>query len=724
MININKQDLSQGLDLLFKTPQLNNLNTKKELKNIFQNLMEDMYLDQTDEIKKNFRNKPNKKIIETSFLNYGILPSYYEKLNPIIKRKLIYYLELLFQQKGSIDNLKIISELFRDFFKDINYYGISVNKLPYRLNGLAITPGTPGALPADAPAAPPPDNTNVTTTIGVDTVTTTTTTVTDTGETITRLSSPIDLTKIDPTDDSAPTVDKRKFILSYFLKPIDIPRPDLIKYFPNFKIDLTGKYLMKIKQFENFSMFPIDTNLIYIDFIDSSYLLHSDKYFINGALAFTMTKYKRATLNFQNNNFLKMLENIQFKDIFLILQYYNLRFIRFAQIGRNQLDPSNNETLMDFSYNPVADIGSNLIFDDSYLDTIEILLLEYKNLKIKTAKKVRDLSRRWQFLLQSNYNLKDDLFKSFDDIENFIIKKYPSLKITLDSFEDNPGVYSGTQITQLLPEEIIEVSKMDYINFLMNFYIDVLNQISDGNEFVDLSINAIFQNILNSGIFIDYFFTPVFKLFVNYFMPGNMDYIVNTGAKVIVKDKFEGIFIESNYKLDIFTCHMDARYPPCDKIYINSHPIQKDNLPVIRFSKSMTLNRHQNCKIPFKKYVGFHINHDYTSAYDFSTRNLDNSGTKLNLNKQNTDSINNYSDSHTLSKIKYNFFKNLNNEFIKDYMWKLERNLGIVNQIDTTKEIYGHMGNLEIPNLKDYTYLKKEMYLDINNYLFYKNNYN
>ena len=625
MIEINKEELSYGLDLLMDTPQLKNLDTNKQFKTIFNNLLEDVYLDGSEEIRQNFRNKPTEKMIKTIFLNYGILPSYYEKLNPFIKRKFVYYLEILFQQKGSIDNLKIISELFKDFFKDINYYGISVNKLPYRLNGMSIQPGELGPLnPKNA---------------------------------------------------------KHTYALSYFLKPIIIPRPDLLQYFPNFKVDLTGKYLMKLEQFRQYNIFPIDTNLLYLDFIDSSYLLHSKQYFINGATAYTMTKFQKTVLNFQNDEFLKMLGNIHFNDIQLILQYFNLRFIRFAQKGRKQLDPHNIETLMDFNYNQTDPLSTSLIFNEHELDTIEILLLEYKILKGEPGKKIKDLSRRWQYLLQSNYVTSNDI-KNFAELDKFISTKYPTIKNLFDSFEDKPGIYSGIQIKNLLPEEIIEVSKVDYVNLLMNLYISILNSVSDGNEFVDLCINGMFQNILNSNIFIDYFFTPVFKIFINYFMPGNMDYIVSSNAKVIVGDRFESVFTESKYQMKVYSCFMDSRYLPCAKIYI--------------FPKSFAVS-----KI-----------HQASDKYFLKTNILQ------------KDTVN-HNDKYSYVKKSYNFFSDLNKStYIKDYIWKLERNGAITRQVNLSKEVYGHAGNPHISALEDYKYLKKEMYTNINNYLFYKNNYN
>jgi hypothetical protein len=670
MLNINKTDLDAGLDLLMNVPQLRNINTNKEFKEIFMYLMEDSYIDRPTEILNHFKNEPNDKLTQTLFLNYGILPEYYEKLNPMIKRKLIYYLELLFQQKGSIDNLKIISELFTDFFKDINYYGISVNKLPYRLSGVAIDPGA-----------------------------------------------------VDPLDAVST---ERKYILSYYLKPIIISKPELLKYFPNFKIDLTGKYLMKLEQFQNYNIFPKDTNLLYIDFIDSSYLIHSDKYFIESSAAFTFTKHQDKITLFDNNALLKMLNPLHFRDIDLILQYFNLKFIRYAQIGRKKLDPTNTEELMDIEYKLSKPIGSSLIFDPMYLDDLELLVIEYKNLKGRNGdniKKLKDLSRRFQFLLQSNY-VDNNQIKSFKDLENFIDYKYPALHELFNSFESKPGTYSSVNIDNLLPDELIEVTKTDYINFLMNLYIHILNDVSDGNEFVDLTINAIFQNILNSSIFIEFFFTPVFKLFINYFMPGNMDYIVASDARVIIHDKFEAIFMESEASCNIKVCELNARYLPCNKINIG---VFMDTLTTYKIKDDVgtTTRRDIFDKVSdFQNTVAIKTETFNTSTYKISENPLNIIQPKIIINEQKIDKKLEMDSNVIVTQYKYNFFSDLKNNYIKNYIWKLERNSGVSKQIDITKEIYGHFGNANITALDDYLYMKQEMYSNINNYLFYKNNYN
>jgi len=631
MLEIKKTDLNDGLNLLFNAPQLNNLDSKEELNNILLSLLNDVYIDEPEELILNFRNEPSDKITQTLFLNYGILPEYYEKLNPLIKRKLIYYLEILFQQKGSIKNLEIISELFSNFFKDINYYGISVNKLPI-------------------------DN-------------------------------------------------SQKYILNYFLKPLVISKPEVLKYFPTFKIDITGKYLMKLEQFENFQIFPIDTNLLYVDFIDSSHLLHSDSFFINGALAYTMTKFQDTVISFDQDYNLKMLDELYFQDIHIILTYFNIRFL--ACTG--------NE-LLNMDYDPSIPTSTSLIFKPEMLETIEILLLEYKNLKNRSAKKLKDLSRRWQFLLQSNYN-DEVMYSNFEELELFISKKYPKFKELFDSFENSPGIYSGIKIDNLLPEEINEVIKTDYVNYLMNLYINLLNNIT-GNDFIELTINGLFQNILNSNTFIEYFFEPVFKLFVNYFIPGNMDFIISTSSKTIIKDKFEAVFIDNQMSVNIYNTHIDMRYLPGNRIEIKPFVKEKSfskikaderwlNINTNKISKSLTrLNEYK-----ISSEIGLYTQ---TSYNNYRLENLK----RLTVTKQKKDEFK-IEDEYTIDQLKYNFFKDFNtSREIDNYIWKLERLNGITTI--TSEDEFGYYGNSSIGILEDFLFLKKNKYKNIENYLFYK----
>ena len=648
---IKETELQEGLDKLFNAPQFRTINTKENLNNIVMSLLKDIYIDSPKEIINNFENNPNRRMINTIFKNYGIHPQYYEKINPAIQRKLIYYLEILFQQKGSIKNFEVMTELFSNFFQDINYYNVSVNKLPIRLNGQTIPPG-----------------------------------------------------EVDPLN---PQSANRKYILSYFLKPIVIKNKEHLKYFPNFKIDLTGKYLMKLKQYESetFKAFPVDTNIVYMDFIDSQYLNFSNDYYLQIANAYTYTKHQKTTLTFNNNEFLKLLkETIYFKDLNLILTYFNLRFLRFTQTIRNtkknnenEANAGNNNYTIQEPESLIDDLGTgqlstNLIFEEQYLDELEILAIEYKKVKKDDKTSLKNISRRWQYLTQLNRTDKA-VYKNFDDLEKLIIKKYPSLQKLFDFFESDPGSYSHIQTGSLTKDEKLEVSRYDYINFLMNLYIGFLFETNDSNRYVELTINSSFQNILNSRIFIEFFFTPVFRLFTNYFMPGVMDYAYTSVSKVRMNDKFEKIFFDDISGTTISSCTADSRYSPCDtgRTSVYTKSISKVNF---RKTFSTLLQKEKSSKINFKYSFKTLMNKTFEDTFNINSNN------NIFINKQNIDNIT-LNDNYNIQQTQGNFFNNLtdDNYNYNNYIWKLKRNSGL-------------------QGLEDYNFLKKSEQ-KINAYLFY-----
>lgn len=657
MIDIKEKDIEDGVGLLFNTPQLRSINTSNEFKEIITDFSKDIYLKETQELKDNFRNRPNQKLVQALFSNYGISPNYYQKLNPILKRKLVYYLETLFQQKGNLKNLEVISEIFKDFFKDINYYGISVNKFPYHLNGVVIPPG-----------------------------------------------------ELSPDNEKN---EKRKFLLGYFLKPILISNEKLKKFFPTFNVDQSGKYLMKLDQFSKHKTFPMDTNLMHIDFIDSSYLRYSDSYYLQLSTAYTMTKFQNSIINFSNNEFLDTLDSMYFKDINIILTYFNYRFIRFNQKCRKEVDAfnevDNNEELFDFKSN--RRLTSSLIFDESKLDIIELLALEYKKLEYRDKKIIKNLSRRWQFLLQSNY-MERTHYSNFQELDEFMELKYPTFKTLMDTFENSPGNYSNVEIRNLDMEEIHDVSKLDYVNFLMNLYIQNLDSISDGNDFVELTINSYYQNILNSGIFIEFFFNPVFKLFANYFMPGNLDYTATSANGIIVADKFEAIFMDDEIGTEISTCNLDNRYLPCDRVFIK-YPFEIKEIFNYRESLGLTINTKIRDKQKFDHLFKFDLSSELTDGF------ISNDINDIELNKTIADKR--ITTDKVIRVIKQANYFTEEETYIKKYMWKLERCTGITKKIDLDLEPDGHMGNDSINQIDDYLFMKKDCMFNIHNYLFYKN---
>ena len=572
-MDIKKQDVSDGVEILFNTPQLKNLSTCDNFKEIFTDAIYDNYTT-SNELQNYFRYHVNEKMINTIYRNYGIAPEYYKKLNPIISRTLIYYLETLFQTKGSQDAFKIFAELLNGFYEEINFYNIGVNKL-------------------------------------------------NTGA--------------------------GKYNIAYILNPIllgDAKR----QYFPKTDINLQGKYLMDITQYSKYTFFPIDTNLIYIQFVDSTSKANSDKYFFTGLQAYSYTKKQEDIIKIYLPSY-DLNFDLNFLDLELIITYINYRIIQTGDDERQK----NFDLVSTVQFNT-----SSLRFHPDDLESVEDLLFEYQTLDNFNRKDLANFRRRWEYLLNKN-KLYHDNFGKFDDIEKTIIEKYPDIKKILDN------IHIGIDPLKTDEELLLEM-KEDYLNIFLELYVDILQKIDSQDEFLNVYINILFQSNINGNIFIKNFFEPIFKLFITYFFPANMDYSKQLSDSFFIRDKFNSIATEELVKIKTNVTFLDLHPMPISqrKIKIKTREINKI------FSE-----RNRKEQMPVDVLI---------------------KESNLVTTQERIDP----------ERIKGDFFKS---QFpLRDYIWKKTRLAGYVE--NTVNAFIG---------FNDYDYLKKDMYFDINTYLFYKN---
>ena len=444
MIEIQDFEIREGVDILFKSPQLTSLNTKDELSDTTNTFMKDLYLDQPKEVLNYFKYQLNDRMVTTIFKNYGIDDTYYKDLNPLITRNLVYYLEHLFQTKGSLETFKIFDELFSAFYNNIDFYNITVSKIPVNSGNNKI---------------------------------------------------------------------------AYILKPLKLAddKPQT-KFFPSADINLSGKYLMSLNQYHDYKFFPIDTNMIYIDFADSYGTSNNDNLFLQGIRAYSNTLL-------QGDSFQLVLgktgsfEQILFTDIELILEYLQIRLIRLGEEYEQQT--------YDFQSNNLV-FGNNLLFKEEYLPEIEIILREYKETDHSDRKAMTLLRRKWQFLLNSNKS-NTKLYNNFEELDNYIKEEYP----------------------EIWRNSLLMTDINDFMDFYIQLYGTVLEEIDTEDKFIPPYYSAVFQNVISGNLFIKNFFQPLFKIFVKYFFPASMDYAQQVGQNIKIRDKWNTIGTDENVGITI-----------------------------------------------------------------------------------------------------------------------------------------------------------------------------
>lgn len=453
MIEIKEFEIQAGIDTLFNAPQLANLNTKDQLNKITSVFMNDLYLDQPREVLNYFKYQLNDRMITTIFKNYGIDESFYKDLNPLITKKLVYYLEYLFQTKGSLETFKIFDELFSSFYNNIDFYNITVSKIP---------------------------------------------------------------------------VNSGNHKIAYILKPLKLSNDkEQTKFFPSADINLSGKYLMSLNQYHDYKFFPIDTNMIYIDFADSYGTSNNDEFFLQGIRAYTNTLL-------QGNSFQLFLgktevyEHVLFTDIELILEYMQLTLIRLGDLYSQKYFEVNTNALI---YN------TNLILKEEALPEIESILREYENADHANRKIMTSIKRRWQFILNNNKS-NTKLYTTYEELSIYMKNEYPNI----------------FDIAQL------STDINDFMDFYIQLYGTVLEMINKEDKYIAPYYSAVFQNVISGNLFIKNFFQPLFKIFVKYFFPASMDYTQQVGQLVKVKDKWNSIGtdenINNNLYINMFSPHL------------------------------------------------------------------------------------------------------------------------------------------------------------------------
>jgi len=444
MIEIKDFEIQAGLDNLFKTPQLTSLNTKDALNNISATFMKDLYLDQPKEVLNYFKYELNNRMVTTIFKNYGIDEIYYKDLNPLITKNLVYYLEYLFQTKGSLETFNVFDELFSAFYNNIDFYNITVSKIP---------------------------------------------------------------------------VNSGNNKLAYILKPLKLAddKPQT-KFFPSADINLSGKYLMSLNQYHDYKFFPIDTNTIYIDFADSYGTSNNDEFFLQGIRAYTNTLLQGSTFQLILGK-LGGFENILFTDVELILEYMQMNLIRLGDLHSQQYFEVNTNHLT---------FSTTLILKEETLPEIEGILREYDDADHSNRKVMKNLKRRWQFLLNNNKS-NEKLYTSYEELGEYMKVEYPN-------------VYENAKLCTDIN---------DYMDFYIQLYGTVLEEIDTENKFIPPYYSAVFQNVISGNLFIKNFFQPLFKIFVKYFFPASMDYAQQVGQSVKIRDKWNAISTEEVVNTEI-----------------------------------------------------------------------------------------------------------------------------------------------------------------------------
>jgi hypothetical protein len=134
MHNLDDKFINEYTDMILEFPALQFADeiTKENFKDILQHFFHELYIEKLDEIQKYLQFRITDRIAEQILRDYGIDPKIISNLNPVFKKAIAYFIERLFQKKGSIEVLQIFNQIFESLFSAINFYRIIVVKQPVK----------------------------------------------------------------------------------------------------------------------------------------------------------------------------------------------------------------------------------------------------------------------------------------------------------------------------------------------------------------------------------------------------------------------------------------------------------------------------------------------------------------------------------------------------------------------------------------------------------------
>ena len=526
---IDNNTIENYVDLILEFPALQTMDeiTKENFKDILQQLFSELYIKKIDEIKNYLHFRINDNIADQLLKDYGIDPKIIANLNPVFKKQIVYFIERLFQKKGSVEVLQIFNQIFESLFSAINFYRIVVVKQP--------------------------------------------------------------IEKIN--DDGTKTIE---YLLSYALEPLYINDPTNVLKSLDQKISLTGKFLMDLSQFKDFKVFPVNTNLVYMQFTSTEVNLDNLKVFSTAVKAYALTAIKDNLIPFRN--FYGKYFDVAGQDIVHILFY-------LEQFRMKLKNPN-----FDFYLDPDKAYLTLLMNKDNLYE-LSSFLHEYKTLNMHDRKAMRDFKRRWN-LFKKNYFTTTRLYHNFNELEQYIQDNYPEIIEIKNSYLTTDDAF---------------------IQFYIDMYLNVLANVNIEDEYINLFINSLFLALITGESFIEHFFLPVYKIFQKYFFPIEMDFLAKVMQTLIIKDKFEAIAYEHYIEMNFETTAMSKHYLRPDPISIfltvdfqENEKLNEDILTIVVSKTEDQVDKIDEKFVQINSYEDDKLNYDKKIEITVNSLQLDN----------------------------------------------------------------------------------------------------
>ncbi len=355
------------------------------------------------------------------------------------------------------------------------------------------------------------------------------------------------------------------FRFEYALEPIYITDPTHVIKYPTIEIKNVRKYLMELENFKDYTMWPMTTNLVYIQMSMGTEVINNMNVFLDGIRSYGTTYLQGdpgspKLLDYKNRN--GFIEKIYASDVELITSYFAIEIVKQKN---PQAEFNFKKPLTGFAsslpYDPKlknpVDIKDPLYHDYelwtqdriSFLENMQELIedyatADYANMDPKTANNgmtMEHIKRRWQLFLKLKAPTKT-CYTNYDELYKIIEDKYPLLQedflYYLDLAKDKDS-----------NEPLFDFYLYLYSIFLSGVYAFPENPTLDLNQdWVIDYVDVLFGNLFLEADFLTNYFNPVMDLFIRYFFPIEMEYINDMLERVLIRDKFNSVGTDAGRK--------------------------------------------------------------------------------------------------------------------------------------------------------------------------------
>ncbi len=249
-------------------------------------------------------------------------------------------------------------------------------------------------------------------------------------------------------------INESGYAYKYMLNPIYIQDESVVLTEPDMPIEKSRKYLMDLQSYGEYTIWPVPTNYVYIQFSVGTSLINNTDVFLNGIRSYATTYLSGQYFNYLSNS--GVVEKLEASDLELLVTYINMNLLKIHNPDWDGSKPfQEGNELNIFQEDEFNKLDSETA--DEYriryrnleeercstMHSIALLFKDYSEANYANRDHMENLRRRWQLFLAGQHSDKE-CYVTLAELNDKIELRYPrfnedflnSLIKSTDSKED------------------------------------------------------------------------------------------------------------------------------------------------------------------------------------------------------------------------------------------------------------------------------------------------